>query len=314
MEEKLLEAAEIAVRDCMQIEDHESVLVVNNEPNREVAMALKKKSEEVAQDVYQVEYPVGEENGEEPPSFVTDLMKQVDCVFAPTQKSISHTDARREACSSGTRCATLPGITTEEFLNGLDANYDTIDERCQHLYQELQGAERLRIKTERGTDVVFELDKDWMIDNGSVSESGSFTNLPAGEVFTSPAQAEGTIYVDGTAGKMGTVDSEPVEFQLEDGRLTYAGRDEIESRFERADSKSEDDAYNVAEVAIGVNPGVSELMGSILTDEKAEGTFHFAIGDDSSFGGDVSVPIHIDYVVNGPQVYVDGELLDLEYT
>lgn len=313
MDKKISEAARIAVENCMEIKEDEKVLVLNNKPNRKVGSALKNRSEMIADEVYQIEFPVGEESGEEPPEFIAELMKKVDCVFAPTEKSLSHTDARREACDTGTRCATLPGITSEEFSTGLDADYDVIGERCSSLHEKLEGAEKIRVETQRGTDVTFDLDKNWMIDDGEVSESGSFTNLPAGEVFTSPGDANGTIVVDGTIGKIGVVDSDPVEFVLEDGRLEHVENKTVQETFEQADAKSEDDAYNVAEVAIGANPGVSELMGSILTDEKASGTFHFAIGDDSSFGGNTSVPVHIDYVVKDPIIYVDGEKLDVDW-
>jgi len=41
-------------------------------------------------------------------------------------------------------------------------------------------------------------------------------------------------------------------------------------------------------------------------------TAHFALGSNAAFGGDVSVPLHLDGVVNDPAIYVDGNLLDID--
>jgi len=56
---------------------------------------------------------------------------------------------------------------------------------------------------------------------------------------------------------------------------------------------------------------VTDLVGSVLLDEKAAGTVHFAIGDDASIGGTTDASIHLDGVVRDPTVTVDGTPLDL---
>lgn len=313
MKDKLLNAAEIAVKECMDLQNGETVLIINNKPNRDVAIALKQASEAVTDTVYQIEYPVGDESGEEPPEFVAKLMSEVDCVFAPTQKSISHTDARREANEVGTRCATLPGITNEEFSKGLDTDYNQIKENCHKIYESVKDADEIRVITEKGTDVTFKIGRQWMIDDGDVSNKGDFTNLPAGEVFTSPIDANGTVIVDGTASPIGVLGDDSIKFELSDGKLASLESEILREKYTEAEEKAGTEVYNVAEFAIGANNGVSNLIGSILTDEKAAGTFHFAIGDDSSFGGNTSVPIHLDYVVKDPRIFVDGKEIDIHF-
>lgn len=71
-------------------------------------------------------------------------------------------------------------------------------------------------------------------------------------------------------------------------------------------AESEDD--NVAEFGIGINPKAS-ITGNILEDEKALTTIHIAFGDNSGFGGRVSVPSHQDGIVRDPSVWVDGNPL-----
>jgi leucyl aminopeptidase (aminopeptidase T) len=71
------------------------------------------------------------------------------------------------------------------------------------------------------------------------------------------------------------------------------------------------DAYNLAELGIGTNVGVTELVGSVLLDEKAAGTVHIAIGDDASIGGDTEAPLHLDGILREPTVYADGVEVEL---
>jgi leucyl aminopeptidase (aminopeptidase T) len=67
-------------------------------------------------------------------------------------------------------------------------------------------------------------------------------------------------------------------------------------------------AFSVAEFGIGINPRAT-ITGNILEDEKALTTIHIAFGDNSGFGGRVSVPSHQDGIVRDPSVWVDGKLL-----
>jgi leucyl aminopeptidase (aminopeptidase T) len=65
--------------------------------------------------------------------------------------------------------------------------------------------------------------------------------------------------------------------------------------------------YNLAELGIGTNVAVTDLVGSVLLDEKAAGTVHVAIGDNAGIGGETEAPIHSDGVIRNPTVYADGE-------
>ncbi len=69
-------------------------------------------------------------------------------------------------------------------------------------------------------------------------------------------------------------------------------------------------ARNLAELGIGANPA-AHLIGNILEDEKVAGTVHIALGDNSTFGGNVIVGIHLDGIITKPRVFIDGELLTL---
>jgi leucyl aminopeptidase (aminopeptidase T) len=298
-------SARTAVKQCVNLHPDESVVVVTDKERKKIADSLYKVSSEITDDIIQIVYPVGQSHGEEPPSAVAEAMKSTDVFFAPTTKSITHTRAVSEAVESGSRGSTLPVITEETFSVGLSADYSVIRENCNTLYSQLRGAEEVRYVTELGTDLRFE-PREWHLDTGDISLPGTYANLPGGEIFTPPKSVNGKIVYDGSMRPHGRLE-EPIEVKVEDGYVTSISDDGLESRIESAAENSGRSAYNLAEVAIGANPAVSELTGNILLDEKAAGTVHVAIGDNINFGGDVEASIHEDGIITNPEVYADGE-------
>ncbi len=310
-DDALRRASETAIHQALELQSEESLAVVTDDERREIGQALYEVGNEVTEDATIIQYPPGEQHGTEPPAPVAAAMKSADAFLAPTTTSLSHTRARSEACEAGARGATLPGITEDVFTTGLDADYDAIVEHSQDIYEQVSEAETVRVTTEAGTDITFEIDgREWYQDTGDVSDSGSFSNLPAGEVFTSPASADGTYVVDGTMMPHGRLDRE-LRFEVEDGLVTHISDDDIRADVEEAAEEVGDAAYNLAELGIGTNVGVTELVGHVLLDEKAAGTIHIAIGDNASIGGETEAPVHLDGIVTEPTVYADGEEITL---
>ena len=98
---------------------------------------------------------------------------------------------------------------------------------------------------------------------------------------------------------------------MADGHVTGVDDDAVRGELEEAAAEAGDDAYNLAELGIGTNIGVTDLVGSVLLDEKAGGTVHIAVGDDAGIGGDTEAPIHMDGILREPTVYADGAELEL---
>ncbi|SFS65608.1 aminopeptidase [Halostagnicola kamekurae] len=305
--------AETAIRQCLDVRADESCVIVTDSNREPIANALYEAALERTDDVAFVRYPPGDTHGEEPPEPVAAAMAGADVVLAPTTKSLSHTRARTDANEAGARVATLPGITEEVFATGLEADYDEIATRCEAIREQVDGADEIRVTAAAGTDITFGIgDRDFRSDTGIVHEAGAMSNLPAGEVFVSPETAEGTFVVDGTMMPHGLLeDGRTLTFEVEDGLVTDISDDEIRSTVEDATTEVGDAAYNLAELGIGTNVAVTELVGSVLLDEKAGGTVHIAIGDDAGIGGDVDAPIHLDGIIREPTVFADGVEVDL---
>ncbi|SDK08377.1 Leucyl aminopeptidase (aminopeptidase T) [Halovenus aranensis] len=305
--------AKTAVEQCMDLDAGESFLVVTDEKRQAIGEALYSVANEITDDTAIVRYPVGSQHGEEPPEAVAAAMTGADVVLAPTTKSLSHTTARQEATDAGARAATLPGITDGVFLMGLDADYEAIREECVAIYEQVADADEIRVTSPQGTDITLEVgERDWREDTGIVHEPGAFSNLPAGEVFVSPVSGDGTVVVDGTMMPHGELtDGQTVRFEVEDGYVTDIDDEEISDQVETAAQEVGDAAYNLAEIGIGTNTAVTELVGSVLLDEKAGGTVHLAIGDNHAIGGDVEAPLHLDGILREPTVFADGSQIAL---
>jgi len=309
----LTEAAETAVEQCLNVTADESVVVVTDDRREAIGEALYAAAAAVTDDATILRYPPADQHGTEPPAPVAAAMAESDAFLAPTTKSLSHTRARGAACDAGSRGATLPGITEDVFTVGLDADYAAIDAACDKMLAQVDDAAEIRVTTPAGTDITFRIgDREWLADTGSVHEPGDFSNLPAGEVFVAPETATGTFVVDGTMMPHGLLDADQtLRFEVDNGRVTAIGDDAVRAEVETAAESVGDDAYTLAELGIGTNVGVEELVGSVLLDEKAAGTVHIAIGDNAGIGGDTDAPIHLDGILRDPTVYADGDEIDL---
>lgn len=303
----LHDAAVTAIEQCMALTAAESCAVVTDDERRPIGEALYGVASDITDDAVILQYPPGPQHGAEPPEPVAGAMAASDVVIAPTTKSISHTRARGRANDAGARVATMPGITEEIMVTGLDADYEAIGRACDEVLEQVADATEIHVTTPAGTDITFEPgDREWIADTGLVHEPGDFSNLPAGEVFVSPETANGTYVVDGTIRPYGRLDGREITITVEDGYVTGIDDEEIRTQVEEAAEAVGRDAYNLAELGIGTNVGVRELVGSTLLDEKAAGTVHVAIGDDAGIGGTTDAPIHMDGILLDPTVTADG--------
>lgn len=303
--EELLEGAETVVKQCLDIGRDETVLVLNDGNDQDLLDALMEKTQEKAAIVAYKEYDEPENHGEEPPEEIAEAMKDFDVVIAPTKKSISHTKARKEACESGARVTTMPGINKEIWNSSLKADYERVAEISEKVYSMLEDKEKVRITTPSGTDLEFDINIDYFhTDTGLIHETGQFGNLPAGEADGGVTEAKGELVVDhfpfapsGT--KIEIKDNEAVAVKHPDSKDS-----ELSEAFENIEG-----AKTVAEFGFGTNPEAT-LIGNILQDEKVLGTVHIAFGDNTSYiEGEGSNPceIHWDTVCEKPTVYFDDK-------
>jgi len=220
----------------------------------------------------------------------------VDAVIALSNYSTSHTNFRRWLNElAGTRYASMPLFERSMLTGVMTADWEAIKERTDKLSAILKGAEKAHILAPNGTDIRFSIEgRDARADTGIIREKGSFSNLPAGEAFLAPVEgtAEGTLVLEWSPTRK--LES-PVALEVKKGRVVcVAGNDPYGEVILDALRRSRD-VGNIAEFGIGTNDK-AERPDNILETEKILGSVHVAIGDNSSFGGTVSVPYHQDFI------------------
>lgn len=307
----LKDSADMVVQVCLGVKPKERFLIVSDIFTRPIGEALFDAAISVGAETMLFIMKPRSRHGEEPPEAVAEAMSHVDVFVAPTKFSLSHTQARKRATETGIRGATMPGITEEIFIKTMTADYNQIKNFNKHLKELLMGRNSIRVMTDSGTDLIFSIQGRKIItDDGIIQDRGAFGNLPAGEVFVSPVEgtANGKIVVDASIAGIGLI-GKPVQVIVKEGfAIAIEGSDEAEKLRGMLNSVNLKEAFNIAEFGFGTNPK-AEVIGNVLEDEKAFGTVHIALGDNSTIGGMIRAGIHIDMVLNKPTVLIDGELV-----
>ncbi len=304
----LHDSSVIALRDCMGLQAQETLLIVTDEVKREIGLSLHEAGKALCRESILLEIKSREVNGEEPPELVSDMMKRVDVVVCPTAKSLTHTDARRNAVKLGVRVGTMPGINADTMKRCLSADYDKIIKLTNFIARKLEGVSTIRVVTEKGTDLTMPVKGRKIIPStGVLKNKGESGNLPSGEVYLAPweGKSNGKVVIDGSMAGLGMLE-EPLTIEVREGYAeTITGGKQADKLIEIF-NKAGRDARAVAEFGMGTNYKAI-LTGMILEDEKVFGTIHIAFGNNLTMGGNVAVNLHLDGLVKEPDVYFDDE-------
>lgn len=305
---KLDKACRIAICECMGVKKKEKVLIITDEQKLDIGRALYNNAVFLGYEALFIEMPSGKVNGEEPPSYVAEMMKKFEVVFCPTDKSLTHTNARREASALGARIATFPGITEDVMIRGLSADYKKIASLSIKLKKVFEKTKIVRITTKIGTDISMDITgRTAIASKGLFHKKGESGNLPTGETFAAPLEgsAEGVFIVDGSMAGIGVVKNEPIKITVEKGFATKIEGGQNAETLIKILEKFGKPGRNIAEIGIGTNDK-AKLSGNLLEDEKVMGTAHLALGNNISMGGNVNVGIHLDGVMQKPTIFFDS--------
>jgi aminopeptidase len=155
-------------------------------------------------------------------------------------------------------------------------------------------------------DISFSTDgRIWMNSDGQ-------TNMPSGEVYTSPVEdsVNGQVHFSYPCLYNGH-EVEGVTLWVKDGYIekweARQGKDFLDKIFDIEGTR------RFGEAAIGTNYGINRMTKNILFDEKIGGTIHMAIGQSYlQTGGKNQSSVHWDLITDmtkGGEIWADGELI-----
>ena len=296
-------AVETIVGPCLGVSEAEQVVIVADRTTESLGAALREAATRLGAEAVVAVMEPREVDGQEPPAAVAAALLAAQVFIAPTRRSLSHTGARKAASEAGARGATLPGVTEDMLARLMACDFAAMADRSRRVAELLSEAGEARVTCPRGSDMTFDLtDRDGIADDGDLSAAGAFGNLPCGEGFISPLDGSGTIVV-ATLASLG-LPPEPVRITVDGGRLTDA-TGEWGARWTGLMDAAGAEGRNLAELGVGTNERAT-LTGNVLEDEKMLGTVHVAFGASAGIGGTVSVPVHLDCLIEQATLDVGG--------
>jgi aminopeptidase len=317
---ELMPGAHNAVDTCLGVRPGEHVALIADEASRAVAASIA-----AALDDRQAPYTglLLEDFGPRPmrsaPADVLNALETADVGVMCMTPQPGELGARmaivRVVERRQIRYAHMVGVTPEIMKQGMRADYRLVDRLSDKLRERMLRAETLTVKTEAGTEIAAHFDRglDWVKTSGLISPR-YWSNLPAGEVFTTPASVDGTFVCDATAGdhfngKYGDLQTTPLVLEIEGGRLVHAecARKDLEEEFWEY-CHTDENSDRVGELAFGTNLGLSDMIGNLLQDEKFPGV-HIAFGDPygSQTHAEWKSKTHVDVLTRNCNVWIDND-------
>lgn len=312
--ESLVEIARRVLVTCLGAKAGEHVLVVTDDSRLSIGQGIYAAAQELGCEALLMVMAPRQMSGQEPPQAVAQAMQAADIVICPTDKSLTHTNARIEAVKRGARVATMPGITEAMFYQGaITADYDRVKRLTEEMAQRLTQAHTARIEKDGCTLTLQLSGRQGVISSGVYKEPGQSGNLPSGEAYIAPLEdgAEGEMIIDGTMVGIGRLDS-PLRVAVKGGKLQSIQGEKAELVHVLLESPEN---ATLCELGIGTNDKAL-LCGVTLEDEKIYGTVHIAFGTNTSFGGVNKASCHMDGIILKPTLYLDDQLVirDGEFT
>jgi aminopeptidase len=316
----LVPGARNAIRVCLRLKPEERITIITDEATRDIAAALQAEVEEVGSEhaVFVLEDYDARPLAKMPQNILDDLARsQVSIFCAQAQRGElgSRMQMSDVVNKKRIRHGHMVNISPQIMLEGMRADFKAVDELSQRLVERARRAQRITCRTPAGTDFEAEFSPKlkWLKTSGIISPE-KWGNLPGGEIFTAPANTNGTFVVDGVVGdylcqKYGDLHEAPLTIEVKNNRIADLRCDHKELLEDfRAYTNTDENSNRVGEFAVGTNTACTRVIGNILQDEKIPG-IHIAFGHPYAehTGADWVSKTHIDCVGRDFDIWFDGE-------
>ncbi len=312
----VFKGAKRLVEECAGVTAGEGVLIITDTSHAPLGEALLAAALNVTKEASMVVMPTfGRVHGQNPPKAIAEAMKNADVWIMPTEWSLSHCQARRDASRAGTRCLTIPHPDPEMFARTIpESPFAEMKEIVIAVNQALSDANEARVTAPGGTDLWLDLRGRVNVDlehgycRPELEYAANFAGPPCIEANIAPVEytAHGIIVVDACQSSIGLV-REPITLVVEDGRIVdVRGGSDAGRLIHRIEAVGDDRIRLVCELGIGLNPK-AQMRGRFIEDECVYGTAHIGMGNnESTMAGTITVNGHFDNVFWRPTITLDG--------
>ena len=200
----------------------------------------------------------------------------------------------------------------ETFANAVNVDYEKVRRTGSSIRANLHGTKLVTVTDPNGTDLRFSIENRRVgIEVGTLEDcfmtgKECEVEIPSGEVYVAPLEnsACGKLIVD----EVRDFGVQKLEMDFENGRIIGFYAEKGEAEFRRFLEIASGEKDKLAEFGMGINHGMKPI-GLRISDEKALGTVHLAIGNNVHLGGNNEASIHIDFNLYKPTVKADNELV-----
>jgi leucyl aminopeptidase (aminopeptidase T) len=315
---ELSPGARNAVQVCLKIKPSEKVTLITDNVSKEIAASIVNELESLGcrYRIWVLEEVATRPLQSIPREILEDLETSQVSVFAVhalpnelrSRMQMTEMVTRRKI-----RHAHMVNINAQIMREGMRADFVKVDKISTRVWEIVSSAQTIRAKTPAGTNLSAEFNERyrWVKTSGIISPN-KWSNLPGGEVFTTPEQVDGTFVIDGVVGdylcdKFGDLQDEPLTIRVQGNRLkeAYSTNHQLEEEFWRY-THTDENSDRVGEFAIGTNIEIRDVIGHILQDEKIPGV-HIAFGNPYAehTGADWYSSTHIDVVGRHFDIWAD---------
>jgi leucyl aminopeptidase (aminopeptidase T) len=308
----LSRGARILVDRCARVRPQERVLIVTDSLLVHIAEALAAACHDRGTDaVVAVMSPRRFDEEELPPSIAA-AMAAADVVLTPTRMGTAHTEATRLALAAGARVLCMDQFDDDLMTSGgIEADFEAQQPVSCRVMEAFTAADTAHVSSAGGTDIRLSLrgrrgnSHDCVLDR-----PGKFTAVPNIEANVSPVdgQGDGVIVFDGSLPHFGVgILREPIRLEVERGRVVKVeGGREARILQEEWEAANDPNVYNVAQLAVGLNPMIRRVTGVMLNDHGVYGSVHFGIGTSTNLGGTTKAATHLDGIMLHASITLDG--------
>jgi len=321
------EGVKQAIENCLKVKEGEDVVIITDRETLEIGSALRAAAEKIAGKA--ARFFLMEDFGARPIPFprpIEEALAVADVSIYAAQGAKGELASFRQPmirtieANPKLRHGHMIGITPEIMTDGMCSNYHEIQRISKLVYEKVKNARAIRVVTDKGNDFIAEFTPElrWTVSDGDITP-GHWKNLPDGEVFTSPANLNGQVVIDGCLGdffaeRYASLEETPIRIQVKDGRAQrdslQCANEELRREFDAYVFETDENSSRVGEFAIGTNTGLTHLIYNLLQDEKFPGV-HIAFGSSypTKTGATWDSKTHVDGVLRSPSIYVDGEAI-----
>jgi len=311
----IIGGARKVVRTLARVKAGEKVLIVADTDTMAVSAALATAALEITPEVVTTVMNPVAVDGDEPPAIVGAAMLAADVALLPVSYSISHSTATRNALKHGTRVLSLPATTPDQLVRGgAEADFEAASPTVRKMGELLGAAASAQLTSPAGTNCSFDLrGRSGNAHDCILDRPGKFSAFPNIEANISPVDgtAEGTIVFDGSIPnlRIGPLRA-PVKCTVQKGNIVKVeGGPEADMIRKVWAQLGDASVYNIAQLAIGLNPAIYMLTGVWAQDHGAFGTVHIGIGTSANIGGTTKAACHFDGMMYRPTLKLDGRVV-----